>query len=160
MFESIRKFLGIEKGRESEITQLDNDNSFCFSRVHNKNELLKEIIRNVPENSIWSIEGLQSKEISDIFEPFVIDDEVHIKRATIFPKQDLFKVQLTQESKKKIASNINSWNLDWEIIHQHIYKGKETYLISYDNLHEACTWISNELRDKIKKIEELIEIEK
>ena len=146
--------------KRQEINYLDNNNSFGFSRVHNKNELLKEIIRNVPENSVWSIEGIQSKEIFEIIEPFVIDDEVYIKRATIFPKQDFFKVHLTQESKKIITSKMDSWNLDWEIIHQHIYKEKETYLNSYDNLHEACTWISNELRNKIKNIEELIEIKK
>lgn len=122
--------------------------------------MLKEIIRIVPENSIWSVEGLYSKEIYDVIEPFVIEDEVYIKRATIFPKQDCFKIQLNQKSKKIIASKIDDWNLDWEMIHQHIYKGKISYLNSYDNLHEACTWIAYELKGKINGIEELIEIEK
>lgn len=156
---SIRYLFGVGKSGVSEISQLDRGNSFCYSRVYNKKELLKEIILNVPEGSIWSIEGFQSKEIFKLLEPFIYKDELYSKRSIIFPKGCVMKVQLTEGAKKEIGTHINSWNLDREIIHQRIYRGKDTYLVSYDNLHEACTWISNEMRHKIKNIEELIEID-
>jgi len=85
----------------------------------------------------------------------IITDEQKPSKGTIWPKQKLYKIILSKDAKADILRNIDSWDLSWNIMHQHIYKGDIFYLTSYDNLDKGSTWISMELAktelDKLKE---------
>ena len=100
MYKFFKQIFGRRKRRKNSIRHLEKKNSFGFSKVYNKNKLLKEIIINVPDDSIWLMEGIQSKEIFETIKPFIVEDSIYIKKATIYPKQDDYKIELNQNSKK------------------------------------------------------------
>jgi hypothetical protein len=142
MLTIIKKLFGIRtdiKGKELEL-----DDCWIINKINDRNKLLSRLIELVPVDSIWTIEGLSDKKIYEVISNHLFSDDAKVWKGTIWPKQNFFKIKLTDKAKDDILQDLPNWDLDWNIIHQHIYKGDKFYLTSYDNLDEACTWISKE----------------
>jgi hypothetical protein len=122
--------------------QIDFDDCWTVDKIINRNRLLARLIELVPIDSIWTIEGLSDKNIYDLISKHIFVDDNKVWNGTIWPKQNFFKIQLTETAKTDILKELPGWDLELNIIHQHIYKDNKYYLTSYDNLHEWCTWIS------------------
>ena len=153
MINSIKKFLGIETDLIGD--EIDFNNCWNIFEINDRDKLLSRVIELVPDESVWSIEGIENKEIFDVVSKYIITDDQKPSKGTIWPKQKLYKILLSKEAKADILRNIDNWDLSWNIMHQHIYKGDIFYLTSYDNLDKASTWISMELAktelDKLKE---------
>ncbi|MBD1395725.1 hypothetical protein H9Q13_00980 [Pontibacter sp. JH31] len=154
MLRAIKKLLGIEtdiKGKE-----IDFDNCWIVDEINDRNKFLALIISIVPEDSIWSIEGLADEEIYHLLSIYPISDDTKVWKGTVWPKQNSFKVKLSKKAKEEILLALPNWNLESNFVHQHIYKDEEFYLTSYDNLDKACTWVSKSLdQGELEKLKEL-----
>ena len=153
MLKSILKFIGWVPKEERNGAEIDFNNAWEFESISKKNEFLSWLIQYVPNNSIWSIEGLYNKELFRIIRHYLTDDGLQVQRGTVWPRPKYCKVLLNEESKNTILKNINKWNLDVDIIHQHIYYQKDIYLTSYDNL--TCVWLTKIIdQSELDKLEE------
>jgi len=141
----IKMIFGKTKNNLKKIEELNKTNSFKSSMVNNKNGFLTKLINTVPNGTIWSIEGIENTEILKCLDRYKIEDEYRISRNTIWPKQKMIRVKLDSEAKNFLNSKIPNWDLDVDIIHQHLYFKDKTFFTSYDNMHEDCTMISNRL---------------
>ncbi len=121
MINSIKKFLGIETDINGK--EIDFNNCWNINEINDRNQLLARIIELVPDESVWSIEEVGNKEILDVISKHIITDEQKPSKGTIWPKQKLYKILLSKDAKADILRNIDSWDLSWNIMHQHIYKG-------------------------------------
>lgn len=129
--------------------QVDLKNCYSIIKITDKNILLQQIILGVPDNSIWAIEGLYDRNIIGVLKNHFSDDESNAYKATIWPGQDSYTIKLTEAAKKDIIANLYNWNLDSDIIHQHIYLSDTFYFTLYDNLSESCTWVGKEFDIKL-----------
>jgi hypothetical protein len=149
-----------KKKSELKGKEIDFDNCWSLKKIKDREELLKKIIEVAPENSIWSIEGIEEKNIYEAISKHITTDNTMMQIGTIWPKQKIAKVLLTEIAKKEIVSSIPNWNLDYNITHQHIYKEDVVYFTSYDNLDPKCTWISNLIdKEDFKNLSEKMIIE-
>ncbi|MBK3520030.1 hypothetical protein [Carboxylicivirga marina] len=139
----MKNIFRIRKKKDRVGKEIDFKNSWAVSKLEDKLEFFKRILTLVPDNSIWAIEGMSDMKLIEYLQTFPIEDSLIVNKGTIWPKQKTLKVLINPISRKSLIQNITFENLDWEIIHQHIYNDEKFYLTSYDNLHEACTWISN-----------------
>ena len=74
-------------------------------------------------------------------------------RKTILPRKQ-FEIMLDKASKKEILSKIDE-GFDIDIIHQCIYFHNTIYLLSYDNLGEGSTCLSNGIpKEELDKLAE------
>ncbi|WP_028887734.1 hypothetical protein [Tenacibaculum ovolyticum] len=137
-----RLFKPNDDSTESE-REIDYDNCWIITEIPNKNKFIKEILDCLPENCIWSIEGMFDKGIYDTISDFIILDEKKKTKYTVWPKHNFFEVKLTNEARSKVLENIMEWDFDANFIHQNIFSENHCYLTSFDNLHRACTWISD-----------------
>lgn len=161
MFDIFKRLF--KKENEIKGKEIDFDNCWTLKKINDREELLKRIIEIAPENSIWSIEGIEEKYIYETISKHITSDDKIMQNGTIWPKQKNVKVLLTEIARKEIINSIPNWNLDYNIMHQHIYKADMVYFSSYDNLHPRCTWFSNIIaKEEFKTLSEenIIEFDK
>ena len=104
MFRFLKFYFGLWKVEKCEIPHLAGHNSFGYAKINDKHGLLKEIIRIVPDGSIWLIGGFFSREMYAVIKPFIIEDEVYEMKERVLPKQGSFKIQLNESSKNILVS--------------------------------------------------------
>ena len=133
-------------GIRSEIkgNQIDFKTCWTVNKIYDRNRFLARLIELVPDNSIWTIEGLSDKDIYNLIAKHIVIDDTKIWRGSIWPKHDLYKIKLSEKAKKDLLKGLSKWDLVRNIEHQHIYKGDKFYMTSYDNLHESSTWLSKD----------------
>ncbi len=122
--------------------KIDVNNSWSVIKIDDKESFFKRILTLVPDNSIWSIEGVADNDLGNYLLKFRFEDEQIVRKGTIWPRKETLKVLINEDSRKALIENLTLKNLDRDIIHQHIYKDDKFYLSSYDCLDAACTWIS------------------
>ncbi|NLD36196.1 MAG: hypothetical protein GX654_04930 [Desulfatiglans sp.] len=143
MSNTLLKYLGWVPKEERKGIEINYDNAWEFQSIFNKNEFMSWLIKYVPNDSIWSIEGLYNSKLYQTVQEYTIDDGIKVNRGTVWPRPKYMKIKLSEEAKKVILENINNWNLESDITHQHIYYQNNVYLTSYDNLD--CTWLSKDI---------------
>jgi len=121
---------------------LDIEEAWTFSAIRDKHRFFKWVLSVVPEGTTWSIEGVNDPAIIEALREVSATDDVRMPQATIWPRQNTVKVLLTQKSKAKLSLCLEKWDLDRNLIHQHIYSDTALYFQSYDNLDENCTRVS------------------
>jgi hypothetical protein len=126
--------------------EIDTNNSWSVIKIGDKESFFKKILTLIPNNSIWSIEGIANNDLRDYLLKFQFKDDQIVRKGTIWPRQKTLKVIINEDSRDDLINKLTLRNLDWDIIHQHIYNGDKFYLSSYDCLDEACTWISKDFK--------------
>lgn len=153
MLRGLLALIGLGSRNEGPVAKFDFDKAWSFLQIRDKHRFLKWVLSIVPDGTVWNIEGVYDPAILEVLREFPATDNVRISRATIWPRQHTLKVLLTEASKAKLASCLEKWNLDGDLIHQHIYSDTAVYFRSYDNLHENCTWVSHLIsRDQLEPL--------
>lgn len=95
-----------------------------------KKNFLIDIIKYVPENSFWGIQGIYEKDTIERIKPFI--ENIEVKDSEIFPD---FVIKLSSNVKKEIEKIILDSNIVNDIIeHQFIKYEDITYFKSFDGL--------------------------
>ena len=147
--------MGLIPKSEFENKIIDFSDARAFKSIKDKNKFLAWLIVYVPSGSIWHIEGIWSEEVFHTIRDYLTADCFQTYKWFAKPRLKYIKVLLEDQSKKAVCEKIDGWDLDSELIHQHIYFGDHVYLTSYDNLHENCTWVSDKIETaELNRLEE------
>jgi len=153
MIRRLLALIGLGGRERTPSPHLAIDEAWTFSEIRDKHRFLRWVLSAVPDGTIWSIEGVSDPAILYLAQEFSASDGVQIPRATIWPRQNTMKLLLTPESKERLSASLQKWDLDRDLIHQHIYSDAALYFRSYDNLHESCTWVSRLIsRDQLEPL--------
>lgn len=155
MFKKFLKKIGWISEEERSGKMVDAFNCYSLFEIKDPRNLLIEILNLVPDDSIWAIEGVYSEHIISFLKQFHVEDDESVELGTVWPSQKKIRVLLTKDAKNAIIEELKNWNIDVDIVHQHIYKSGFFYFTSYDNLKSGCIWLTNQIEER--KISPLIE---
>lgn len=112
-----------------------------IDEMEDKHALLLSMINNAPDGSTWSVEGVESKEISEQLATYEVVDEWDVPRGTLAPQLDMYKVRLGPEAKEGLSKAIPNWDLDHELTHQYIYFEGKVLFFAGDNMMDGYCWV-------------------
>jgi hypothetical protein len=119
-----------------------------IDEIDDRNLFMKFVINEAPTDSTWIVGDIWEKETIDHLQPFTTKQLVSKLILGIFIKStDEIMIQLSETTKEKLNTVLPKLNFSPEFIEQHIYKGTEMFMVSYDNL--CPCWLSNSISQNI-----------
>lgn len=126
-----------ENGKSSPIDDARTDDPrWTFSEVHRPHAFLKWVLSVVPDESIWTVDGVSRrtrKFLSRFRGPGPANGIGPLSWSTL----PSVEVTLDAEAKTLILEQVDQWDLDRDFIHQSISHGGTLYFLAYDNLQHS-----------------------
>jgi len=130
--------------------KFDFKDYYYFYDIKDKNELMLHVLKSIPINCKWSVEGLFDKALRLFLKKYHV--KFKVKRLTLFPVFKIFYIYLTEKSNAEICDQVENWDFEDNFIHQQIWNENKILFYASDNIKEYATFISKKV--DIEKLKE------